>query len=67
MRTDPCGTSIRFEKLPFGGGWWITCPGCARMPADDVYPRAILDEIDRWAVRGEITLTRFLEVTGSCP
>ena len=65
LETQPCNTQLRFSKLVVG--WYITCPGCAAIPAGRVYPRAVIDLVDQWAVNGELSITSLLRMYGDCP
>ena len=62
---SPCGTRLFFEKLL--GTWYVGCPECARVPADRLYPEYFMDAVERFAVNGEITVTRLLRYRGECP
>ena len=69
MQTQPCGTSFRLYDLSLVGAadWYMSCPGCAEIRADEILPMAILEEADRWSVNGAITVTELLQRTGECP
>ena len=69
MQTQPCGTSFRLYDLSLVGAadWYMSCPGCAEIRADEILPMAILEQADRWSVNGAITVTELLQRTGECP
>ena len=69
MQTQPCGTSFLLYNLSLVGAadWYMSCPGCAEIRADEILPMAILEEADRWSVNREITVTELLQRTGECP
>ena len=64
LDTNPCASTLRFDKLLWS--WYVSCPGCASVPAEKIYPKAMLDLADQWAVNDTITFARILELTGSC-
>lgn len=69
MQTQPCGTSFVLYNLSLLGAadWYMSCPGCAEIRADEILPMAILEEADRWSVNREISVTELLQRTGECP
>lgn len=69
MQTQPCGTSFRLYDLSLVGAadWYMSCPGCAEIRANEILPMAILEEADRRSVNREITVTELLQRTGECP
>ena len=67
LKIDQCATTLEFiDQGIFGRDWWITCPTCSAVPVGQVYPKAFLDALDKWAVGREITVTDFLELYGQC-
>ena len=63
LQSQPCGTTLYFVDAL---GWMITCEGCAAVPADLIYPPALIETIERWAVRGRITVTDLMKIHGQC-
>ena len=63
IESDPCATELYFVDA---FRWMITCEGCAAMPASGIYPNAIIEDIERWAVGGRITVTELLAINGQC-
>jgi len=63
---QPCDTTLVFWKLAVGG-WHLTCPGCAAVPADRFFARALIERIDRWAVMGELSVSDLMRISGECP
>ena len=66
LQTSPCTTQLEFADLPILG-WQLTCAGCAGLNATDVFPRAVLDEVERYAVRGRFPVKQFYQLSGQCP
>ena len=62
--TAPCKTTLQFEKLVWS--WAITCPFCAKEPASQFFPKAILDQVERWAVNGHLDMIDLLKIRGEC-
>ena len=65
VESAPCSTALVFQRLL--GTWYITCERCAAIPADRLYPDAVLDEVERWAVRGKLSFTELMALHGYCP
>ena len=61
----PCTTRLRFVKVA-GAAWFLTCPDCSVIPASRVYPQAILNVVEQWAINRSLTMTDLLRVTGEC-
>ena len=67
LKIDQCATTLEFiDRGIFRTDWWITCPTCSAVPVGQVYPKAFLDALDKWAVGREITVTDFLELYEQC-
>ena len=65
LEIAPCSTALVFQRLI--GTWYITCEDCAAIPADRVYPDAVLEEVERWAVRGSLSFADLMALYGDCP
>ena len=62
---SPCNTNLFFSKPLYR--WHIGCPGCASLLADVLYPQAVIDLVQDWAVNQQLTVARLLQITGECP
>ena len=67
LESSPCATALEFWKAPFGIGWYIGVPGGGSIPADRFFSPGTLAEIEKSAVRGQITVTEFMQDMGQCP
>ena len=65
LETNPCQTTLIFQDLLFDR--YIACESCAAIPADRLYPEAVIEMVDRWAVNGQISFTGLMELSGQCP
>lgn len=63
---NPCATRLRLSKILIVG-WTVTCDGRAGVPADMMYPKAVLDFAEQWAVNERISFRKILQLTGECP
>lgn len=63
LKSDPCATDLYFFNA---FGWMITCENCSAVRANTIYPEALIENVDRWAVNNRITVTDFLETFGQC-
>ena len=67
LDTAPCRTTLYFRNLGlFGDDWHITCPGCGAMPADKLFPKMLIEQVDGFSVDGKLTVTDFLRYSGDC-
>ena len=65
LSTAPCETTLRFEKTTWV--WGITCPLCATLPASQFFPKATLEQVERWAINGQLAMIDLLKIRGECP
>ena len=63
LQSRPCDTTLYCVDAL---GWMIACEGCAAVPASPIYPPALIETVERWAVRGRITVTDLMKLHGQC-
>ena len=59
---DPCNSDLRFTKL--WGDWHVALDGYGAYPADRIWPRKVLDEVEKYAVKNRITFRQLCRAVG---
>ena len=67
LEASPCATTLEFWKAPLGMGWYLGAEGGISIKASNFFSPGVLDEIEKSAVRGQITVTEFMQDMGECP
>ena len=67
LNDNMCSTKLRLTKVPVSGSWYITCDGCAGIPAEMAFPKAVLDRVDFFGLESPIDLKEVFVATGECP
>ena len=65
LNKDACSTNLHLTKN-FIGSWRISCPRCGEYSADRLFPKAILEAAEKYAVDRELSLTQLLRYMGEC-
>ena len=66
LKDNMCNTKLRLTKVPGSGSWYITCDGCAGIPAEMAFPKSVLDRVDSFGLESPIDLKEVFVATGEC-
>ena len=53
FEASPCTSVLQLKNLWAMGGWVLTCEGCAGVPADRIFNKAMLRLADDMTVKGK--------------
>ena len=67
FEASPCTSELQLKNLWVMGGWVLTCEGCAGVPANRIFNKAILKLANDMTVEGKLLYVRDMyTAAGQC-